>query len=182
MIPTTFSRKFCSLALNLAPGEISMPSSRSLLCVNRSITQRGKGEDFKSRLASGTQKRALNRAGHCPAQFLLGFPLHVAGGCRAPKFLVAAGSGSQSPLMPQSGGLEFRAAPTAWGCRTRTTRPTGHDTVTLCLYSAKGQCSLSVFVRTTRRAGECQNPVGKPQVAGGECAPDNPQQPVTVRG
>jgi hypothetical protein len=84
--------------------------------------------------------------------------------------------------MLQSGDLEFRAAPTAWGCRARTTRPTGHDTVTLCLYSAKGQGSLSVFVRTTRSAGECQSPMGKPQAVGGECAPDNPPQPVTVRG
>ena len=83
---------------------------------------------------------------------------------------------------PLPGDLEFRAAPTAWGCRARTTRPTGHDTVTLCLYPAKGQGSLSVFVRTTRSAGECQSPMGKPQAVGGECAPDNPPQPVPVRG
>ena len=117
-----------------------------------------------------------------PAPFLLCFPIHVAGSCRAPKFLVAAGSGSWSLLMLQSGGLEFRAAPTAWGCRARTTRPTGHDTVTLCLYSAKGQCSLSVFARTTRSAGECRESPRETPGIGGERAPDNPPQPVPGRG
>jgi hypothetical protein len=124
---------------------------------------------------------AYNRAGQCPAQSVF-FNTRCGGlsGAEIPGRRVLGITGSIR--IPQSGGLEFRAAPTAWGCRARTTCPTGHDTVTLCLYSAKGQCSLSVFVRTKRRAGECQSPFGKPKAVGGECAPDNPPQHISGRG
>ena len=156
-----------------------MPSLRSLLCANRSITQRGEGEGCCSRRRHAEACPQLS--GTLSRTVFVVFPYTRCGGLSGAEILSRRVLGiTESTPLP--GDLEFRAAPTAWGCRARTTRPTGHDTVTLYLYAAKGQCSLSVFVRTTSSAGECRSPMGKPQAVGGECATDNPQQPVTVRG
>jgi hypothetical protein len=109
-----------------------------------------------------------------PAQFLWCFPLPVAGGCRAPKFLVAAGLGSQrasSYLKAAAWNFEQPRPP---GVAEPARRPTGQ----MCLYCAKGH----LFARTSILRASAVSPTGKPQAVGGALPPDNPPQHVIGRG